>query len=456
MTFREKESGKYICGLCVLLCCFLFSCKKYLDEKSDKRLAEPSTIQDLQYLLDDYYKMNRRYPSSPELLSDNYYLSYKDWQSLDMRERAYYTWQKNDDAGDWGGGFSSIYQTNVVLDYLNKINYSSSEQLKWNEVRGSALFYRAYFFYSLAQIYAQPYDKITAAKDLGLPLRLNSDFNEPSSRASVQQTYDQITNDLKEASALLPINPSQKNRPCRVAAYAALAKVYLAMQEYVNAGLYSDSCLLLRDALIDFNSLNVSSPNPISEYTLETIFHGVAEPSAALSPSLYKIDSNLYKSYNVDDLRSKVFFQKNEDNTFRPKGNYSGYGMYGFMFAGLATNEMYLIRAECRARGGHVGDALNDLNKLLRNRWKKEKFTPVTASSATQTLQLILQERRRELVFTLTRWSDLKRLNKETLFAATITRVLNGEVYSLEPNGAGYTQQIPKVVIDKTGMPQNP
>ena len=40
--------------------------------------------------------------------------------------------------------------------------------------------------------------------DLGLVLRMTSDINEPTKRATVQETYYQIIKDLKEAAELLP------------------------------------------------------------------------------------------------------------------------------------------------------------------------------------------------------------------------------------------------------------
>lgn len=71
-------------------------------------------------------------------------------------------------------------------------------------------------------------------------------------------------------------------------------------------------------------------------------------------------------------------------------------------------------------------------------------------------LHKIILERRKELVFRGLRWTDLRRLNKETEFAITLRRTVKGMEYVLPPNDPRYTQQIPFSVISfNKDMPQN-
>ena len=116
---------------------------------------------------------------------------------------------------------------------------------------------------------------------------------------------------------------------------------------------------------------------------------------------------------------------------------------------------MYLTRAECLARMGNTTDALQDLNTLLIKRWKTGTFIPFTASTAAQALQLILTERRKELLMRSLRWADIKRLNKEGA-GLVLRRIINGNTMELLPNDARYAFPLPQVVIDLSGMPQNP
>jgi hypothetical protein len=68
---------------------------------------------------------------------------------------------------------------------------------------------------------------------------------------------------------------------------------------------------------------------------------------------------------------------------------------------------------------------------------------------------MILQERRKELLFRGTRWTDLKRLNQDPKYAITLSRQLNGQVYQL-PAGETFVAWIPQRTIDMSGMKQNP
>lgn len=126
------------------------------------------------------------------------------------------------------------------------------------------------------------------------------------------------------------------------------------------------------------------------------------------------------------------------------------------MFSGLATDEMYLIRAESYARTGKVSEAISDLNILLQNRYKTGTFTPYSTSlSEKQALDTILSERRKELPFRGLRWADIRRLNKEGA-NITLTRRLNGQIHTLPPNDLRYVLPIPPDVLRLSNIENNP
>lgn len=114
------------------------------------------------------------------------------------------------------------------------------------------------------------------------------------------------------------------------------------------------------------------------------------------------------------------------------------------------------MKAECAARLGDVQPALQAINLLLINRHRKNQFVPITIQDPDALLRLILNERRKELIFRAQRWADLKRLNTEPRFAITLKRVIAGTVYELPPNDLRYTFLIPDNVIKMTGIAQNP
>jgi hypothetical protein len=74
---------------------------------------------------------------------------------------------------------------------------------------------------------------------------------------------------------------------------------------------------------------------------------------------------------------------------------------------------------------------------------------------ATEALNIILIERRKELLMRGLRWMDIKRLNKEDA-GIVMKRTINGQTYTLLPNDLRYSFPIPEDVISLSGMQQNP
>ncbi|HEY0612050.1 MAG TPA: RagB/SusD family nutrient uptake outer membrane protein [Chitinophaga sp.] len=442
----------------LLIACGFLSCEKFLDAKPDDRLAVPSTITDLQLLLDDYNTLNTQYPYAQELAADNFYLTTDDWNTLSQLDRDIYNWQKDDQTLDrWTAAYQAVLNTNIVLDNIGGVQHSVSEQAAWNNVKGSALFFRAFYFYGIAQVFTLPYNKSNPSANPGIPLRLNADYTEVSVRASQEETYQQIITDLQQAISLLPVIPAIKSRPCKPAAYGLLARVYLDMQEYAQAGAYADSCLQLYNRLIDYNTLDPAADVPIMRFSDEVIFEALA-PVFDIATSLCRIDTLLYAAYTGNDLRRQIYFSNNTGFIVF-KGDYSGLGTTVSninIFTGIVTDEMYLVKAECNARAANTAAAMQALNALLLTRWKTGTFVPLTATGPADALQKILTERRKELLFRGARWSDLRRLKDDPQFSVTPVRILDGQRYELTPNSPRYALQLPRSVIEKTGMPQNP
>jgi len=448
----------------------IFSCNKYLDVKQDSAEALVSTASDGQLLLDNYSAMNTGYSSDGEASADNYYLTDKSYNALSAEDRNIYIWlptaQRATAAPQWQNPYKVVYQANIVIEAMAKLPAATDV----NTVKGSALFFRSFAFYQVAQLYCKPYTA-TAAQDPGIPLRLSSDVNAKSVRGTVAQTYQQIINDLQTAVSLLPQTSSISSRPNKAAAYALLARTYLAMADYTNAGKAAAQALELQGALIDYNTLNPASGTPFIRFNKEVIFQAImigtaysfpngvfTQNDATMDPSVAKIDPVLYASYADNDLRQRIFFKGNTGTdtlTYSFKGNYDGTPGNAF-FDGLATDEMYLTRAECSARAGDATSAMADLNTLLKTRYATGTFTNITASSADDVLIKVLTERRKELIFRGLRWTDLRRLNSDNRFQVTLKRTIGGQVYTLPPNDLRYVQLLPVDVIANSSLPQNP
>jgi hypothetical protein len=87
-------------------------------------------------------------------------------------------------------------------------------------------------------------------------------------------------------------------------------------------------------------------------------------------------------------------------------------------------------------------------------RWESGTFVPFTASAPAEALNIILTERRKELIDRGLRWIDLKRFNLEGA-NIVLTREMKGETYTLQPNANYYALPLPADIIKATGIPQN-
>lgn len=447
----------------VLLTITAPSCEKFLDAKQDKRIVIPETLVDLQALLDAAMHINYGYfPGLLELGTDDYYVTYATLNNSSEFERDNYLWtdepfyQNSDKNVSWMFPYKAILIMNTVLDELP--NVTEDNEKRKNEIQGSALFFRGFSFFHLAQVFCETYDIDGNNHAPGIPLRLTPDFNQPSKRHTVEETYNRILMDLLESVELLPGVSEYPTRPTKVAALAALARVYLVMGDIENALAYADRAIGINPVLMDYNEVNPDLPIPFSRFNEETLFYAYSSGFRILNPSNANVDPQLYESYHDNDLRKQLFFRHKGDNEYGFRGSYAGTTNNSF-FVGLTTSELYLIRAECYSRLNQPEKAMEALNHLMEYRWKQGSFVPYVAADANDALDIIIGERRKELLMRGIRWSDLKRLNKNPRFAKTLTRTVddgeNSETYTLPANDPRYNFMIPQEVIVKTGIRQN-
>jgi tetratricopeptide (TPR) repeat protein len=436
---------------------------EFLNAKPNQSLVVPESLSDYQALLDNTNIFNLGIdPALGELSSDDFYVLPSILNVRTDIERNTYLWAPTVyDAGqtpsDWSGPYQQVYYANTVLDGLSNIKIPPDQQKTCNQIEGSALFFRSYAFYNLVQTFALPFDPSTANTDLGIPLRLTADVTIKSVRATEQACYNQVINDLKKALPLLPAKSLYPTAPSQPAANALLARIYLAIGDYADALKYSNSCLAEYQTLVDYNTLTSPTTTAINSTIIaEDIYHASMVNYSMIAVRRNSVvDSVLYASYADNDLRKTKFFTILDNLPQYPRF-VGSYDFEGNKYDGLATDEIFLIRAECYAREGNAEAAMKDLNTLLLTRWKTGTFIPYTASSATDALNQILIERRKELVYRGLRWTDLRRLNKDNQFKITLVRNVNGTIYTLAPNDPKYALPIPDAEISISGLIQNP
>ncbi|GGI29091.1 hypothetical protein GCM10008119_35900 [Pedobacter mendelii] len=434
---------------------FNIACKKYLEEKPNKRISTPDKITDLQGILDNYSAMNAQYPALGEICADNYYLNDASWASSPDKQRSFYLWQKYDEvSSEWSFPYKIIFNANLIIETLPTLNLDEKLQGDADILHGQALFLRSYYHLAVAQLFAPVYS-VNTAKALGIPLKLVTNVEAKSVRANVGDTYQQILNDAIKALPLLPIVAKAKYLPSKPAGYALISRINLLMGNYDQSALYADSCLQLYNSVLDYNKISATSAIPFSQFNDEVLYDCRSAVPSILAQTKAKVDASLYASYSNDDLRKVIFFKKNADNTYAFKGNYTGLST-AVLFSGIALDEVLLNRAECLIRMGKLAEGAADLNRLLAQRFKTGSYKPFIFLDQAQALTTVLLERRKELLFRNLRWGDLKRLNLDSERAITLKRTINGNIYTLSPNDKRYVLPIDKTVIMLSGMEQNP
>jgi len=442
---------------------FFCSCKEsFLELKPNQSIAVPTSLKDFEALLDNYSDMNT---SSAlvlgELSTDDYYLAEADWNQLaNAFERNGYRWEPNIYEGSqcrgWNASYLTILYANVVLEGVSQIERDSKNALQWDRVKGAALFFRAWRFFQLAQIFCDDYDEQSASTKLGIPLKLTSDINETIRRATISEVYNRIVSDLEEALTHLPSVAISVTRPSKGAAYALLSRVYLQMKKYELALVTSNLYLSDFDNLVDYNNIN-----PINDFSFPIIYNGngiteqplLDQMLSTRTFSYFFIDTVLLSSYDEHDLRPQVYFNHDNGHT-QFVGSYNGYQSLNSF---PATDEIYLIKAECLARQGEETEALNTLNILLGKRYETGTYIIKTIENTPNVLAEVIKERRKELVFRGVRWSDLRRFRTDSQFASILERKIGSTSYRLSPDQERlYTWPIPDNVIALSNIEQNP
>ncbi|WP_153848395.1 RagB/SusD family nutrient uptake outer membrane protein [Sphingobacterium paramultivorum] len=443
-------------SLAIIIFSLLVSCsKEWLEQKQNIKLIVPTTLNDMELLLnEDSFQLDARgnseiacddYEFTPDQLNSLYSSADRDiiiWKSMEIPN---YGDKQND---EWDLAYSEIQIANIVLEGLAKIERIESNKIQYDRIRGTALYHRAKQHLNIAMTFCDYYDKNTSAAVSGIPLKLTSDISEKIVRSNLEETYSNIISDLREAAALLPIAQSSQTFIAKGGAFGLLARAYLFTDNYIDALSTADSSFKYNSYIENYNKVSGSPTRPfVSLYTKE--MHILGDIRKVVSNfSIGRMSKDLYDLYDQNDLRKTLFFKINTDGKPTFRGSYRGLQL----FTATATDEILLIKAECSVRLNKIEDAKIALNLLLENRYKTGTFVPVSLTDSKELLDTILKERRKELVCRGLRWQDLKRLNRDPKFAKTLVRIIGDEVFSLPPNDPKYIFPIPQYIKIFTGI----
>lgn len=359
-------------------------------------------------------------------------------------------WSAADADQNWDGLYKSNYVANFVLDNIDTAEPGVSYTRE--TVKARALVHRAFNYFELVNLYGKQYNAATASTDPGVPLVLESNINNQYLRATVAEVYAQILKDLDLAIELFDnTNPTFNNLPGKATAYALRARTYLWMQDYDKAYADATASLQLRSTLIDYNTLFQYMPG-IPAYGI-----GGYDTNRTTNPEIlylrYKTESLLgpYSDKLVaitdqaNDLRWTTFMGALEMSGIMETVNWTR-----IINGGINISEVWLTKAEAALRKSSpdVTEALAALNHLRRHRYAAATFQPVTTTNPDQLLTEILNERRRELVYTDLSFLNKKRLNADPKTAQDMTRSIYGNDYKMPVGDPRWQLLIPYNVMD--------
>lgn len=485
--------------LCTMLS--LSSCKKFLDEKPSKTTSlVVTTTQQLDALLNNYSTFYSESNLTAMLSTDDYGLSvdlYNGGPGIFPVPLAQYAFWNNDFIADdryngsfWSGEYKKIFTANMVLANLDRVTGPAEDK---DKLRADAHFIRAYSYFELANTYCLPYTD--ANKDApGLPIKKTVSFAEPVARAPLSAVYDLIEADLAEAmKTTVPLiqNGVAHNWRANIPAVNGFAaRYYLSRNNYTEALKYANLALGAYSQLVDYNTeMHYGRPSTITidggtpqQKSVTLQFPYTHDNQTDMTDMIgwkeflyfrmqnfgywwYAPSQDLLSLYDTaSDLRYKYHIVENysyDRGMIKPSYSYPG---YIFFFkdrvpSGPTTAEMYLIKAECLARTNDVGGAMTALN-MLRVKRMKTGTPALSAASKDEAIKIILDERRREMPFSM-RWYDLRRINNnddpnddivltKTFYPFTASSIQSDQApitYTLDKQSKRYATPIPRTEI---------
>lgn len=449
----------------------VLSCDNYVDIKTEGKLIPEETI-NYRYLLNNTYTLDKTY-GNIDVASDDISFqneaqtnaltatdSYRPFVNLYKWSETVYFDGEND--YDMNNLYSALYNVNIVInEVMTSTNGTEAEKIA---IKGEAEVHRAFIFLTLVNTFGKAYDASTSATDPGIVLFTKPTVSDDIKRTSVQDAYDVILSDLKDAvnSGLKPINSGNNVAfPSQAAAYALLARTYLYMRNYPLALENAEKALAIQSTLMNLADYEFDA-YPTRRLDKELIlskWNGYS--TLTFAPQLLSLSNELIDSFDTNDLRYVLFTQPSSsfNSEYTIGRTYSKEALNGeSRNAGPTVPEMMLIKAECLARAGSGEQAMAEINRLRQKRFRAGEYVALTASDSKDALIKVLAERRRELMGTGGfRWFDLKRLNKEPEFAKTITHEFAGQTFTLAPNSDRYQMPFAPIYFEYApNLKQNP
>ncbi|MDR1415098.1 MAG: RagB/SusD family nutrient uptake outer membrane protein [Odoribacteraceae bacterium] len=422
---------------------------------------------------------------------------------------ACYQWQENVEGINFVNTNYRYLYNQVMVANICLLSVDDSEgTLEEKEIlKGQASFSRAFAYLMLANLYAKPYNK-AQPDDLCVPLK--DDFTpslEVKSRATIEQVWNVITEDIEAALKLLEDKKINNIHEISYPAALVLAtRIYLYKEDWAKAiecgekfralGRYplhdisaettsGDIRYTTRNNYADnvrkflsvgntevawtfgYNYVSGSTDVYRQAYTPSTVSGATGNVCVYYRVSAKDPATGIIWQYATGDRRKVYWF-------YAPPTPTTGVPTYRYDYIttkyertvnyldgcfAFRAGEIYISLAEAYARRGDAGDqakAIEVLNELRVKRFDPSLYVALQASdfgSDQALVDFIWQERRRELCFEeLHRWWDLRRTTQPQI----VHQWKNSATYTLEAEDDAYVLQFPRAELDYNGSALEP
>lgn len=258
----------------------------------------------------------------------------------------------------------------------------------------------------------------------------------------MEETYARITEDLTEAARLLKGKKHKTvYRAGFHAAHAFLSRVYLYMEQYDKSIASADSVLQGNYSLLDYNE-RFALVQPDS---WGTINEGVSVTYKDSPETIFSQGGNCFEN-SLSDMTDMSNFNVSDDLVAmfsKELGNDLRFGSWLGIYKDpwnavykvrklvddkdgmvsseclLRLSEVFLNKAEALAMLSREDEAMNLIEELRVKRMKQGSYTPLDKRTGEKLVQLVRDERRRELCFEGHRWFDLRRYAVNSVYPYT-------------------------------------
>ena len=348
---------------------------------------------------------------------------------------------------------------------ISSVDASKGEQNVKDLAKAEAKAFRAFDHFLLVNVYAKAYNPATAATDGGICIMDKYDLEAQPTKSTVAQVYDFIQKDIDDAIPYLQAQPSDPYHPSLAFAWALKAKIHLFKRELTQAKAACEKSLSYNNQVIDLvkyttqggpTTTPIIAPNNPEVLSYQYI-QGYNETNFGYT---WLISPELRALFGTNDARFNTFFNTT-NATFLDIGSGAAYynvayTRFFYPTVGLKTTEVYLMQAECLARENDLAGAMAIVNKFREKRILSGTIKLPVPATRKETMEIIINERRKELVLGFNRFFDLKRLNTEAEYAKTLVRTyplvnktVPQQTYTLLPSSRLYVIPFPLSILKK-------